>query len=98
MAAAAAASVGIAVKTLFIVLFITMVASFAYLLTIDGLGSCFNLNARWMVAGVTDFTIKIVVIGAWLVYKESNLMVPVALIASAFLLGRCGWHIRNQAG
>ncbi|XP_024971309.1 uncharacterized protein LOC112510208 [Cynara cardunculus var. scolymus] len=96
MAAAAAASVGIAVKTLFIVLFITMVASFAYLLTIDGLGSCFNLNARWMVAGVTDFTIKIVVIGAWLVYKESNLMVPVALIASAFLLGSvttCGYII-----
>ncbi|KAI3757448.1 hypothetical protein L6452_04985 [Arctium lappa] len=91
---AAAASVGIAVKTLFIVLFIMMVASFAYLLAIDGFGSCFNIKARWMVAGVTDFTIKMVVIGAWLLYKESNWIVAVALLASAFVLGSvttCGY-------
>lgn len=91
---ATAASVGIAVKTLFIVLFIMMVASFAYLLTVDGLGSCFNLNARWMAAAFIDFTIKMVVIGAWLFYKESNWMVPLALLASAFVLGSvttCGY-------
>ncbi|KAJ9545969.1 hypothetical protein OSB04_025676 [Centaurea solstitialis] len=91
----AATTVGTAVKILFIVLLMMMIASFAHLLTIDdGLSSCFNLKARWMVAASTDFAIKMVVIGAWIVYKESNWMVPIALIASAFVLGSvttCGY-------
>ncbi|KAJ9545971.1 hypothetical protein OSB04_025678 [Centaurea solstitialis] len=91
---AAKTTVAIAVKTLMIVLCVVMGVAFAYVFSVHGYASCFDLQSRWMITPVTDFFISIVVIGAWFVYKESNWLVAAALIVSSCFAGSittCGY-------
>ncbi|KAJ0694016.1 hypothetical protein HanPI659440_Chr15g0603951 [Helianthus annuus] len=59
----AAASIGVSVKTLFIVLYCVMAAAFVYLFMFGDLISCFDIHSRWFILIVADFTAYVVVIG-----------------------------------
>ncbi|KAJ0694012.1 hypothetical protein HanPI659440_Chr15g0603911 [Helianthus annuus] len=52
----AAASIGVSVKTLFIVLYCVMAAAFVYLFMFGDLISCFDIHSRWFILIVADFT------------------------------------------
>ncbi|KAJ0456949.1 hypothetical protein HanIR_Chr15g0768271 [Helianthus annuus] len=84
---AATASIGVSVKTLFIVLFCVMVAAFAYLFLFGDFFSCFDIHARWYKIMMADFTTCAVVIGVWIAYKESSWIIAFVVIAAMQVLG-----------
>ncbi|KAJ0473945.1 hypothetical protein HanHA89_Chr15g0624091 [Helianthus annuus] len=83
----AAASIGVSVKTLFIVLYCVMAAAFVYLFMFGDLISCFDIHSRWFILIVADFT-AYVVIGAWVAYKESNWIIAIVLMVTMYFIGR----------
>ncbi|KAJ0456801.1 hypothetical protein HanIR_Chr15g0766541 [Helianthus annuus] len=82
----AAASIGVSVKTLFIVLYCVMAAAFVYLFMFGDLISCFDIHSRWFILIVADFT-AYVVIGAWVAYKESNWIIAIVLMVTMYFIG-----------
>ncbi|GJQ88950.1 reverse transcriptase, RNA-dependent DNA polymerase [Tanacetum coccineum] len=60
---ATATSVGVAVRTLMIVLSCLMIYALVYVITIDALASFFDFSARWTIALLTDISVNFVVIG-----------------------------------
>ncbi|KAF5765668.1 hypothetical protein HanRHA438_Chr15g0718631 [Helianthus annuus] len=82
-----AASIGVSVKTLFIVLFCVLTASFAHLFIFGDYISCFDIHSRWLILITADFTSFAVVIGAWISYKESSWIVAVVLVSTMYLFG-----------
>ncbi|GKB70142.1 reverse transcriptase, RNA-dependent DNA polymerase, partial [Tanacetum coccineum] len=91
---ATAASVGVAVRTLMIFLFCLMVAALVYVVAIGALASFFDFGARWAIALLTDFTINVIVIGAWFFYKESSWIKTLIFIVLMFAVGSlatCGY-------
>ncbi|KAI3511293.1 hypothetical protein L1887_18442 [Cichorium endivia] len=82
-----AASVGVAVRTLLIILFCLMVAGFVYVFAIDGFLSCFNLGARWGMLILLDFSVYPAIVGAWFYYKESSWIKTAIFFALMYVLG-----------
>ncbi|XP_076920686.1 uncharacterized protein LOC143581888 [Bidens hawaiensis] len=82
-----AASTGTSVRTLFIVLFCLMIASFVYLFLFGDYLSCFDLHARWTIQGTADFTTYVVVIGAWVAYKESSWIRAAVVMVTMYFMG-----------
>jgi len=80
-------SVGVAAKTLMIVLLCLIVASYIYLFVIGGYLECFNVHQRWYWGLAMDFTIYVAVLGAWYAYKESSWIIAIPLMVSMYFLG-----------
>ncbi|MFS7948984.1 hypothetical protein Hanom_Chr06g00566201 [Helianthus anomalus] len=83
----AAASIGVLVKTLFIVLYCLMAAAFVYLFMFGDFLSCFDIHSRWFILIVADFTAYVVVIGAWVAYKESSWIIAIVLMVTMHFIG-----------
>ncbi|KAI3762040.1 hypothetical protein L1987_52463 [Smallanthus sonchifolius] len=84
---ATAASMGVLVRTLFIVLFCVMAASYVYLFIFGDYISCFDAHSRWFMLIAADFTTYVVVIGAWIAYKESSWIIASIIMVSMYFLG-----------
>ncbi|KAL7619023.1 uncharacterized protein LOC111921475 [Lactuca sativa] len=84
---ASAASMGVAVRALMIVLLFVMVAAFANLFAVDGYISCFDFSARWGVKILMEFSVYTVVMGAWFFYKESGWIKTIIFTLSMYFLG-----------
>ncbi|PWA52217.1 hypothetical protein CTI12_AA456910 [Artemisia annua] len=82
-----AGSIGVAVKTLMIALFCLMVVMFAYLFVFGDYTTCLDIHSRWFLQIITDFTIYVVVLGAWYAYKESSWIIALALMVPTYLAG-----------
>lgn len=83
----AASAASVALKTLLSVLACAMFATLVWAVVMDGLSSCVDLQARWLIAALIDFYIHIAVIGAWVVYKESSWITAAVLIFFLITLG-----------
>ncbi|KAK2976244.1 hypothetical protein RJ640_021955 [Escallonia rubra] len=59
-------------KVLFSALGCVMLATLVYTISIDGLPFRKDLLTPWMTATLVDFYINVVVLGAWVSYKEPN--------------------------
>nr|GEU33293.1 reverse transcriptase, RNA-dependent DNA polymerase [Tanacetum cinerariifolium] len=75
------------VRTLMIVFFCLMVAALVYVIAIGALASFFDFGARWAIALLTDFSINVIVIGAWFFYKESSWIKTLIFIVLMFAVG-----------
>ncbi|PWA56747.1 hypothetical protein CTI12_AA415880 [Artemisia annua] len=82
-----AGSIGVAVKTLMIALFCLMVVMFAYLFVFGDYTTCLDIHSRWFLQIITDFTIYVVVLGAWYAYKESSWIIALVLMVPTYLAG-----------
>nr|KAJ0185248.1 hypothetical protein LSAT_V11C900471380 [Lactuca sativa] len=83
-----AASVVVALKTLFILLALTMTALAVWAIGTHGLAACVDLTSRWLVVTLINFYINLGVILAWIIYKESSwikaaVLIPVVLFAGS---------------
>ncbi|KAI3762044.1 hypothetical protein L1987_52467 [Smallanthus sonchifolius] len=81
------ASMGVLVRTMFIVLFCVMTAVNVYLFFFGDYVSCFDVHSRWYMLITADFTTYVVVIGAWVAYKESNWIIAAIIMVSMNFLG-----------
>ncbi|XP_071708697.1 uncharacterized protein [Rutidosis leptorrhynchoides] len=92
--AATTVSVGVAVRTLLIVLMCLMIAALVYVIKIGGLASFFDFRARWAIGLLADFSINVVVIGAWCFYKDLSWIKTLVLVVLIFAVGSvatCGY-------
>lgn len=69
---ASPASLALAMKTLLIVLYCAMIASFVYVFAIHAIRDCYNWTLRWDVVLVINCTVLYVISSAWFYYKESS--------------------------
>ncbi|KAI8550718.1 hypothetical protein RHMOL_Rhmol06G0129500 [Rhododendron molle] len=67
-----AMSLAIGLRILFCVLGCVMLATLIYTLSVDGFPFRKDLLTPWMLATLIDFYINVLVLGAWVCYKESN--------------------------
>ncbi|KZV43079.1 hypothetical protein F511_04471 [Dorcoceras hygrometricum] len=68
----AASTLATVLRSLFMVLGCGITATVIYTIATDGLPFRKQLLTPWMAATLVDFYINIIVIGAWIIYKESN--------------------------
>ncbi|KAL3513995.1 hypothetical protein ACH5RR_026712 [Cinchona calisaya] len=80
-------SVATGLKSLFILLGCLMTATLIYTIIADGLPFRKELLTPWMAATLVDFYINVLVIGAWVIYKESNWFSAVLWIVLLVCLG-----------
>ncbi|CAJ1976877.1 unnamed protein product [Sphenostylis stenocarpa] len=80
-------SMATALRTLFTVLGLLMLATLLYTLFTDGLPFRRELLTPWMVATLIDFYINVVALGIWVTYKESNLISSLLWIVLLVCLG-----------
>ncbi|CAI9301764.1 unnamed protein product [Lactuca saligna] len=83
-----AAAVVVTLKTLFILLALTMTALAVWAIGTHGLAACVDLTSGWLVVTLINFYINLGVILAWIVYKESSwikaaVLIPVVLFAGS---------------
>ncbi|KAD6796762.1 hypothetical protein E3N88_07658 [Mikania micrantha] len=86
----------VALKSSFIILMFIMAVALAYTLIMDGDSSCFDPNAWWTIAAVTNVFVFIAFIVAWFFYKESSWMKRVVLMFMLFWCGSfvtCGYIV-----
>ncbi|XP_060198711.1 uncharacterized protein LOC132627400 isoform X1 [Lycium barbarum] len=91
-----AASLAIALKTLFAVLGCLVSASVIYTIATDGLPFRIELLTPWMAALLIDFYIHILAIASWVVYKESNWTTSILWVVLLVCLGSittCGYIV-----
>lgn len=65
-------TVAIGLKMVFSALGLAMVVTLVYTISTDGLPFRKDLLTSWMVATLVDFYINVVVLAAWILYKESS--------------------------
>ncbi|XP_065847926.1 uncharacterized protein [Euphorbia lathyris] len=66
-------------RSLFFVLCCVMVATLIYTISIDGLPFRKDLLTPWMAATLVDFYINVVPLAAWVLYKETSLIIGAIL-------------------
>lgn len=84
----AAASIVLALKTMFIVLALMMASLTIWAIETRGFDACVDLSSRWLVVTLVDFYVNLGVILAWIVYKETSwikraVLIPVMLFAGS---------------
>lgn len=92
----AAPSLATVLTTLFVVLGCGISATVIYTIATDGLPFREQLLTPWMAATLVDFYINILVIGAWIIYKESNWIRAIIWIVLLVCLGSittCGYVV-----
>lgn len=92
----AAPSLATVLTTLFVVLGCGISATVIYTIATDGLPFREQLLTPWMAATLVDFYINILVIGAWIIYKESNWIRAIIWIVLLVCLGSittCGYIV-----
>ncbi|XP_015169706.1 uncharacterized protein [Solanum tuberosum] len=91
-----AATLAIALKSLFSVLGCLITATVIYTVATDGLPFRIELLTSWMAATLIDFYIHIIVIWSWVVYKESNWITAILWVVLLVCLGSiatCGYIV-----
>ncbi|XP_055834180.1 uncharacterized protein LOC129902798 isoform X2 [Solanum dulcamara] len=91
-----AATLAIALKSLFAVLGCLITAIIIYTVATDGLPFRIQLLTSWMAATLIDFYIHVFVIGSWVVYKESNWITAILWVVLLVCLGSittCGYIV-----
>ncbi|XP_015074361.1 uncharacterized protein LOC107018404 isoform X3 [Solanum pennellii] len=91
-----AATLAIALKSLFSVLGCLITATVIYTVATDGLPFRIELLTPWMAATLIDFYIHIFVIWSWVVYKESNWITAILWVVLLVCLGSiatCGYIV-----
>ncbi|KAK6792353.1 hypothetical protein RDI58_011434 [Solanum bulbocastanum] len=91
-----AATLAIALKSLFSVLGCLITATVIYTVATDGLPFRIELLTPWMAATLIDFYIHIFVIWSWVVYKESNWTTAILWVVLLVCLGSiatCGYIV-----
>ncbi|XP_057794644.1 uncharacterized protein LOC131010953 isoform X2 [Salvia miltiorrhiza] len=83
----AVASLAIGLRTAFVVLGCLATATVIYTVVTDGLPFRKELLTPWMAATLVDFYINILVIGVWIIYKESNWILSVIWIVLLICFG-----------
>ncbi|XP_073127956.1 uncharacterized protein [Henckelia pumila] len=92
----AAPSLATVLRNLFVVLGCGITATVVYTIATDGLPFRKQLLTPWMAATLVDFYINILVIGAWIIYKESNWIRAIIWIVFLVCLGSittCGYIV-----
>ncbi|XP_073315522.1 uncharacterized protein [Primulina huaijiensis] len=92
----AAPSLATVLRNLFVLLGCVIAATVIYTIATDGLPFRKQLLTPWMAATLVDFYINILVIGAWIVYKESNWIRAIIWIVLLVCLGSittCGYIV-----
>ncbi|XP_073031744.1 uncharacterized protein [Primulina eburnea] len=92
----AAPSLATVLRNLFVLLGCGIAATVIYTIATDGLPFRKQLLTPWMAATLVDFYINILVIGAWIVYKESNWIRTIIWIVLLVCLGSittCGYIV-----